>query len=248
MKTFLLCVGSERCGTSWLYSFIKQLEGVNLGDLKEYHFFDSINIPEFKYYADMNKKHDIFYKFYENDKNYFDYFKNILENSLLTGDFSPGYSALSENVLLNIKETFNKINIDVKTILLLRDPVDRHISATNMRIKREHIKLNNQEYNELLLKNIEDKVFQIHSSYTQSHNNFTKIFQDNHKTIKYENLFQESTIRNLCEFLNLSSAMPNFNIKINYSEYNNNIDDYTIKKLKDHYTEQINFFYSNQIN
>lgn len=248
MKTFLLCVGSERCGTSWLYNFIKQIEGVDLGDFKEYHFFDSINIPEFKYYADMNKKHDVFYKFYENDTNYFDYFKNILENNSLTGDFSPGYSALTENVLLNIKETFNNINIDVKTILLLRDPVNRHISATNMRIKREHIKLNDKEYNKLLLDNMQDQVFKIHSSYTKSHNNFIKIFDKNHRTIKYENLFQENTINSLCEFLNLSNDIPNFNIKINNSEYNNNIYDDTIEKLKNHYANEINFFYSNLIN
>jgi len=248
MKTFLLCVGSERCGTSWLYNFIKQLEGVNLGDFKEYHFFDSLNIPEFKYYADMNKKHDIFYKFYENDKNYFDYFKNILNDNSLTGDFSPGYSALPENVLLNIKETFNKLNVDVKTILLFRDPISRHISATNMRIKREHIKLSDQEYNDLLIKNMQDEVFKIHSSYIESHIKFIKIFKNNHKTIKYENLFQENTINGLCNFLNLNIIKPNFNIKINDSEYNNNIYDNTFKSLKDYYKKEINFFYSKQIN
>jgi len=245
MKTFVICPGTERAGTSWLHKYLSYGKDINFGDLKEYHYFDSIHIKDFLHYKKNNLKHDILYKFYENNDNYYQYFLDILQNYKLTGDFSPGYSELNEEILLNIKKNFNNNNIDVKVIYLIRHPVDRHISATNLRIKYDHMNLNNDEYNKLLVSNLNDKVFNIHSKYEETDLKLFNIFKENYLIKKYEKLFNQKSTKQICNFLNINHHEADFNIKINEKPiYNLEIFESTFNELYKYYTKEINFFNS----
>ena len=42
MKTFILGVGAQKCGTTWLYDQFKANKMVNMGFLNKYHILDSI--------------------------------------------------------------------------------------------------------------------------------------------------------------------------------------------------------------
>ena len=46
MKTFILGVGAQKCGTTWLYEQLKADKVVNMGFRKEYHVLDSIENPK----------------------------------------------------------------------------------------------------------------------------------------------------------------------------------------------------------
>lgn len=246
MKTFLLCPGSERSGTTWLYKYLNNFNNINFGDTKEYHYFDSINIPEFNQYVKINKKHDVLYKFYENENYYYNYFNNILQQHSITGDFSPGYSELNKNILLNIKQKFELLNINTKIIYLIRDPISRHISATNLRIQYDYLNLNNDKYNEIILSNLNDPIFKIHAKYEESHDKFLNIFGHNYKIQKYETLFNKKSMFNLCNFLNIEYLDTDFKIKVHSKHIDNiKVYDSTKQLLLEHYQNEINFL--NQI-
>lgn len=242
VKTFVLCPGVERSGTTWLYKYLSSFDNVDFGDMKEYHYFDSLFLKEYEGYVRINKKHDVIYKFYDNDFNYFNYFLKILNNVDLTADFSPGYSALDKKIFEKIKKTFIDLGVNTKCIFLIRDPISRHISATNMRLKRDYETISDFEYNKQLLDNLKDEVFLINSNYENDIKKIQDVFKNNLLIIKYENLFNEQTIKNLCNFLNLDYKTPNFDLKINYTISKNNIFNETMEQLKKHYYEQTNFY------
>ena len=243
MKTFLICPGFERAGTSWLYKTLSLSSSVNFGDFKEYHYFDSIHLESFKHFKKMNQLHDIFYKFYEDENYYYDYFFNILKNYKISGDFSPGYSDLSKDIFKEILNKFNQNNIDVKVLLLIRNPVDRHISATNMRIQRDHVNINDDEYNKLLINNLTDSIFNANSNYFETNNKFVDVFANNYLCFKYDNLFKQSGINKICDFLNIEKIGDiNFENKINKSHYNNNIYSETHDKLISFYKKDTEFY------
>ena len=50
-NTFVLGLGFQKCGTSWLYRYLQQSEKFDGGELKEYHIWDAIDIPILRYYT-----------------------------------------------------------------------------------------------------------------------------------------------------------------------------------------------------
>ena len=44
MKTFILGIGAQRCGTTWFYEYLSQYENFNGGFAKEYHIWDALDI------------------------------------------------------------------------------------------------------------------------------------------------------------------------------------------------------------
>ena len=96
-RTFLLGVGAQKAGTSWLYQYLIQKNNTNLGFTKEYHIWDAVNIPECN-----NLKAKLSLPLPDNKiikiwlmQNigwyYFRYFRSLLEteNINLTADIGP---------------------------------------------------------------------------------------------------------------------------------------------------------------
>ena len=42
-KTFILCLGHQRCGTTWLHEHLAQSDHFAGGGLKEYHIWDALD-------------------------------------------------------------------------------------------------------------------------------------------------------------------------------------------------------------
>ena len=102
-KTFILGVGAQKCGTSWLSSYINQSQQANLGILKEYHCWDAKTLElceEFRTVDDnlliQSDQYQIRHKMQNIEGYYERYFAEILEGRInITGDITPSYSMLS---------------------------------------------------------------------------------------------------------------------------------------------------------
>lgn len=44
-KTFLLGVGAQKAGTTWLYDYLNDHPQTDMGLYKEYHLFDNLHVP-----------------------------------------------------------------------------------------------------------------------------------------------------------------------------------------------------------
>ena len=116
---FLLCVGAEKAGTTWLYEYFrshpefyevgKELNAIQRDDL----------VPSFapasnSFRQDLNK--------------YFSYFQKLNQ---VSGDFTH-YEGSTENIFRLFKQGLGQYDIEVVPVYIMREPTKRAWSSWNM--------------------------------------------------------------------------------------------------------------------
>lgn len=116
---FLLCVGAEKAGTTWLYEYFRQHpEFYEVG--KELNVLQRDDlVPTFP---------EISRSFKKDLKKYFSYFQRL---NRVSGDFTH-YEGSTENVFRLIKDGFKQYDIDIVPVYIMRDPIKRAWSSWNM--------------------------------------------------------------------------------------------------------------------
>jgi hypothetical protein len=230
LKQFILCLGTQKAGTSWLFDLLSKAQGACMGFVKELHVFDHLEFDEFlnvdrtslqricqakaKPNADMVSLWRRLLMM-SDPKEYFNYFHKLLSapGVVITGDFTPEYCLLPEEKLQHIKSCFEEREIKVKVIFLMRDPVERIWSATRM-TKREH------KTNLTLLESYKSKYVEMLTRYEALVPKIANVFNDEDLYIDfYECLFEQSTIDRITDFLSLPRQNPDFDKFINASRY-----------------------------
>jgi sulfotransferase family protein len=133
-----LCVGAQKAGTSWLYRQLESHPDFWMPPIKELHYFDELSrIPSI---ASARARDDEGRHFLERLKRLSarshldleDYARLFApKGSLLSGDITPAYSMLNEEVIERIVTRFPNL----KVIFLARDPVERAWSQLSMGVR-----------------------------------------------------------------------------------------------------------------
>lgn len=134
---FVLNLGAQKSGTSWLHGTLKKHQNCELGLLKEYHIWDQW-VPQEILGYDFNSaaswiddaQQMLRQKMLQDEEYYFNYFKNLISPAVrVTGDFTPNYSLLDKEKLQHLSWKLMDVGFDVVVVFLMRDPVDRCWSA-----------------------------------------------------------------------------------------------------------------------
>lgn len=261
-KTFLLCVGCQKGGTTWLHNYLKNHPNSQMGFRKEYHVFDALHVPECRGFlrANVAKAADIFSArklllsrrdrenimhaaFYANPDVYFNYFRELVSGSekvTLTGDITPSYAALPINALREIKSELEERDFNVKVIFLMRDPVSRCVSA--MRMHRRKYSSFERDENLELLDMYASPDFEIRTRYERTIHNLESVFAAEDILYDfYETLFLEETIEKIASFLSLPYVQPNFEKKLNFDKSKVVLSEETLRKVFDYYRGTYDF-------
>ncbi|NQX95560.1 MAG: sulfotransferase [Erythrobacter sp.] len=153
-QTFILGVGCQKAGTTWLYDYLASRSDVTLPKPKELHVFDAMLRPDM--HARLGQKHMIEHlsrspkqrlkdalgirkpnsvrpiervEMVRNPQAYVDFFKGFDPSAGLIGEITPSYSTLSAKNFRFIRELLEP-HFDLRVVLLLRDPVKRAFSAS----------------------------------------------------------------------------------------------------------------------
>lgn len=211
-RIFLLGMGAQKSGTSWLYKYLTSVDEFESGIFKEYHVLDAIFCPETpgRYKGTMKVASQVLsqndsvpssqQRFVHrasltlNVQYYYDHFANLFakQNKKIVGDFTPSHSALPTAALQEVRNEFTARNIDVKPIFLMRDPIERAWSA--LRMARRDKSLRKDEFRQLGISNPyildDDELLQILPDTTGY-----RIRSDYQKTIEnIENVFSQRNI------------------------------------------------------
>ena len=133
-----LCVGSQKGGTSWLYRQLALHPDFWMPPIKEIHYFDKLSRNKRLSPPRCRDERDVC--FLESMKSLSSRPNIDLENygrlfmhkgSLLSGDISPGYSTLSDEIIERVVGYFRNL----KVIFLARDPVERAWSQLSMGVR-----------------------------------------------------------------------------------------------------------------
>jgi hypothetical protein len=146
---FILGVGAQKAGTSWLHKQLSRLSNVNFGVLKEYHIWDALYVGHCdRWIVDHptgKPPLEILRYLMQTGKDAYEkYFYGLIGDKIrLTGDITPSYAALNKFQLQVVKSRLESVGFTVKVIFLMRDPVSRNWSAlrfyNRQRINRGNI-------------------------------------------------------------------------------------------------------------
>ena len=150
-KTFLLGVGSQKCGTTWLSRYLRSFDFADFGICEEYHVWDGVADPTWTKFSIARKARPLSLRVKDaftfnlrprhvrarmqaDEGYYFQYFADALAPSAirLTGDITPTYTSLPAETYARILRGFAERGIAVKAVLLIRDPVERCWSSVRM--------------------------------------------------------------------------------------------------------------------
>ncbi len=130
-----LCVGAHKAGSTWLYQQLDSHPDFWMPPVKELHYFDQLGKVERAAHPRCRDERDL--RFLEKLKSLSAEPTIDLENygrlfepkaSLLSGDISPNYSTLNNEIIRKVVRHFSSL----KVIFLARDPVERVWSHLSM--------------------------------------------------------------------------------------------------------------------
>lgn len=245
----VLCLGTQKAGTSWLFDFLKGVGSVEMGFLKEMHVFDRLEFPSFMH-EDLGAveavhsreqillNRDLWARlsFISDPEKYFDYFCGILRRKgvSISGDFTPEYCILPEERLEFLKNGFLRRGVDVKVVFLMRDPVERIWSAQRMTAR-----VHGKQFT--LLESYRAEYIEMLTRYEVIVPKIQKVFGGSNVYINfYENLFTEGTISEILKFLELPQLRPDFGRRVNASRYQEILPE-DRKIVADYYSETYDF-------
>lgn len=238
--TFVLGLGAQKAGSSWLHAQLNRRRDAEFGFLKEYHIHDALTLPEAGF---SNRRQRSLIKprtwrrqrFIAQPQRYYDYFTSLLRRPgiQLTGDITPSYSALSPLTLQEILANFEQREISVRPVFLMRDPIERIISSQRMQLRKQNQLNHDAEVNALrqLCMERPERV-NLRSDYGHTLMALSQIFDPSACFIDlYERLFTPESWQRLCDVLNVPYEEPDWEQQVNVSRTDTSIPDDVMAEL-----------------
>ena len=238
--TFVLGLGAQKAGSSWLHAQLNRRRDAEFGFLKEYHIHDARTLPEAGF---SNRRQRSLIKprtwrrqrFIDKPERYYDYFASLLRRPSiqLTGDITPSYSALTPETLRAIQAGFAERDIPIRPIFLMRDPIERIISSQRMQLRKQNQLNHEAEVEALRQLSVErPERVTLRSDYGHTLMALNQVFDPSECFIDlYERLFTPTSWQRLCDVLNVPYEEPNWEQKVNVSRTNTSIPDEVLAAL-----------------
>lgn len=241
MGTFLLGVGCQKGGTSWIYEYLEAHPQADLGPKKEHHVFDALFVPDMQ--PDFQRRigkllaylggtgplpdratlRSASYLF--DIESYFEHFHYRLlrdAETRITADLTPDYCALPVEGFRMVRDGFLKRGVPVKVLFILRDPVARCWSHVRMLRRQDAMAGRVPVYptaEAQLAAQYATEHFQLRTRYDRTLAALGEVFAPSElHVVLYETLFTEPGITSLCEFLGITPVAPRLERRVHAAE------------------------------
>lgn len=266
--TFLLGIGAQKAGTTWLHDYLNSRDEIFMHPLKEVHFFDAkyrkdlcgyfdahfakrlkdrVSILESEGILNDVKFNALMYRVLMSKQP--EYYKKYFEDHVeathkLYGEITPSYSMLNKDAFKKIKDEFPNIKI----IFLLRDPIERHISAYKMECKLLNKEIDFES--DSFMNSLKSSNFLERTNYKKTITTIESIFDKEDIFYNFfENMFNDKETKKLCDFLNIPFKPGKYDTKLNYSISKQSVSqktkNYIYEECKDIYNFCLDKFGSN---
>jgi hypothetical protein len=237
---FLLGLGAQKAGTSWLHAQLNRRRDADFGFLKEYHIHDALTLPTAGFSGRRGRsllKPRTWrrQRFLERPERYYAYFTSLLKHPgiRLTGDITPSYSGLSSKTLQAIQRGFAAQDIPVRPVFLMRDPIERIISSLRMHRRKQGLRDSAGEIQALhQLCHERPERINLRSDYGHTLTALQNSFGLKHCFIgTYEQLFHQDCWAELCRFLGVRYQEPKWEQRVNASRTDTDLPEELLKLL-----------------
>ena len=243
-KTFLLGVGAQKAGTSWLHDQLNRRRDADFGFLKEYHVFDALELEHFSSFRPKNPTPLKWRtwrraRMIRRPERYFDYFASLLKPShiRLTGDITPSYAGLSAESFQHIQNAFTQRGVQTRAVFIMRDPVERFLSQQRMQLRKRGLLKPEHEIEHLSKASIKLlKRDSPRSDYPATIDALQNGLRASEVFIRlYETLFTEQTHSDLCRYLDIPEQTPDLSHRVNASQATASVPPEVLHRLAQHF-------------
>ncbi len=215
---FLLGVGAQKCGTSWLYEQLAAHRDVMMSPIKELHYWDRRFHPDFfkprdtqailkrliKQHGDKIISEQEFERVAMDcgEDYYLAFFRSRLRpHHRVLGEISPSYSILSAAEFAYIRDV---LPWRTKAVFLMRDPVERMWSQCKMQAKKASGRGGTGDAYALFSKSLDRRKYVERTGYSATVRNLRASFAPDEVFFGfYETLFDAAEVARLAAFLGL---------------------------------------------
>jgi len=258
--TFVLGVGAQKAGTTWVARYLRSSPQFDHGFRKEYHVFDSLDLTSEDWMRRRNvrlarESVEAVARHEEADATvihrlammvdlelYYDYFAGLVRRGTRvrsTGDLTPDHAMLSAERLTSIRTSFDDRGLHTVAVFMLRDPVERVWSHQRMKAHRHPDQHPGDTVDELLAEHADpayDRRTRYHETLTTLGEAFTP--QDVHVGL-YENLFLDTSQPHaISRLAGIAPRPPKFDRQVNASPKPvAQLPDSVARTVAEHYAE-----------
>lgn len=258
-KVFLLGVGFQKCGTTWLHKYLRQFPEFAGGFKKEYHIWDALDLPVIR--RKLVEKPSSFQRLFRTkgylrhrmqfeESFYFDYFSSLYgDQHQISADISPSYSGLSQDRLEFIRQGFLEKGISCKAVALIRDPVSRIKSAVRFNLDRrnynEGIPQGERDFTRALRHYFKSEHCSMRTRYDHTLERVRKVFptEDVYVGI-YETMFGEDEVARLSRFLGLEPNFEFTSVKVNKTKRKPESNSELEEEIRDYYSDVYDYCFA----
>lgn len=246
-RTFVLGVGAQKAGTTWLHSYIAANANANMGICKEYHIWDAVSAKlceNFKVSARslvrLNRVSYIRYGMQKIPGFYEAYFNSIFKSGAeITGDITPSYSVLTGDDFYKLKDRIKLTGAKVRCVFLMRDPVERCWSAVRMELRNQN-KSDDEE--RLLERRYSSEQFQFRTRYEVVCERLRNVFEEEELYFGfYETMFDDGELERISKFLSVPVSYEQRNKKVNASPKKSQISIALRKEIQGFYSDTYDY-------
>lgn len=248
--TFLLGVGAQKGGTSWLHDYLQGSSQFDPGFRKEYHVFDGLDLDQAGYVKERILKQGrkarrarqageqveeaplLRASFYTDPAAYPAYFSGLLDRPGVraTGDVTPSYALLGEERYRAVRAAFEDRDVRCVAVFLMRDPVDRVWSSIRMAHRRRGAGVKSAEQRTLEVHR--EAYHRLRSRYDLTIARLDEAFGPDlvHYDF-YERLFRPGATEELCGFLGIEPHEPDLEKRVNASPTEAVLPEATVREM-----------------
>lgn len=238
-KLFLVGLGAQKAGSTWLARYLKSHPDVYVSPLKEIHYFDAVYLRRLNGHITkrmarmaeqiandiavdkMKVSHKAKVKYTalmdrikmtrDESYRYLSYFEDRVTTESVFCDITPAYSMLNKDGYEAILNT----HPNIRFVFLMRDPVDRYWSALRMGLRKRK---NADPYGEFLDSLNLDEYY-LRTDYKRTIVELEKLISpDRIKYLFYEDLFTTQAMEELTSFIGVKPWPAKFEQVVNPGE------------------------------
>jgi len=264
---FLLGLGAQKTGTSWLHDYLQTHNQCATGFTKEYHILDGLYVPQMKFFRDRTaerfervaarkskaKKPDtpphkealtLRHRFYNDVSSYYDYFAGLAttNGARLATDITPTYMTLPPQALEQTVQEMQARGVDTRLIFIMRDPVDRLWSAVRMARRNARIKNPDHTFDlseaDSVRKRYTAPLEDIRGRYEQTLRTIEAAgLGDQTQFVFFEEMFNEDWLRGFCDFARIRYEPANFSKRVNASPGTDALPQELVRRIVHHHRD-----------
>lgn len=244
IDNLFLCVGAQKAGTTWLNSQLNDHPDVGFSDVKEVHYFNTVHNASVlltrrkvehiknivnknpgaveRYFSNLSSGREVdagLHRLFSpvDDEWYISLFKS--NHKKYCADFSPEYALIGVDGYENVKS----VSKNQKIVFMMRDPVDRALSAIRYFYKMSGRDIASVSYEELNSLANSDLIIGM-SSYEKTVLDLFAVFSKHQVLfLFYEEVMgdKQGSIDKVCDFLDIEKVVlsaERMNRRVNSTE------------------------------